>query len=60
MVHFKWKVRHVNFRLFETVQHRWNRVGFILFVVQYKSVRFFIFVTFHSFGSVKTECNGSS
>ena len=31
-----------------------------MFVIRCKNIRLFIFVTFYSFGSVKTECNGGS
>ncbi len=44
--HFKWKVRHVNLRLYETVQNR------------YLEKICFIFGNFHSSGSVKTEQDG--
>ncbi len=60
-VHFKWKVRYVNLRLYERVQNRFLEWSWVhLFVIRCKNIRHSIFVTFHSFGSIKTECNGGS
>ncbi len=58
---FKWKVRCVYLRIFETVQNKYVEQSWVyLFVIRCKNIRLFIFVTFYSFGSIKMECNGGS